>query len=97
MVDLVLPIYLAFLSAGEWAIVLLIVVLLFGATKIPQLARSLGIAKSEFEKAARDGAKSLPETGDEDQKVLETAKGLGVPTEGRAIADVKKDIKSKLD
>jgi sec-independent protein translocase protein TatA len=47
---------LAFLGRGEdWLIVLLIIVLLFGATKIPQLARSLGRSVSEFKKGVREG------------------------------------------
>ncbi len=32
-------------------IVLVVVLLLFGGTKLPQLARSMGQAKNEFEKA----------------------------------------------
>ena len=47
---------LAFLGRGEdWLIVLLIIVLLFGSTKIPQLARSLGRSVSEFKKGVREG------------------------------------------
>jgi sec-independent protein translocase protein TatA len=47
---------LAFFGRGEdWLIVLLIVVLLFGSTKIPQLARSLGRSVSEFKKGVREG------------------------------------------
>lgn len=88
---------IAFLSAGEWAIVLLLVVLLFGATKIPQLARSLGRAKGEFERGAREGAEEArkPQAADDDARVLEAAKALGIPTEGRPIADIKADIRTK--
>lgn len=39
---------MAGLGAPELLIVLGIVVLLFGGTKLPQLARSLGTAKREF-------------------------------------------------
>jgi sec-independent protein translocase protein TatA len=47
---------LAFFGRGEdWLIVLLIIVLLFGSTKIPQLARSLGRSVSEFKKGVREG------------------------------------------
>ena len=42
----------------ELLIVLVIALVLFGGKKIPQLARSLGQAKSEFEKGAR-GEKDL--------------------------------------
>jgi sec-independent protein translocase protein TatA len=47
---------LAFFGRGEdWLIVLLIIVILFGSTKIPQLARSLGRSVSEFKKGVREG------------------------------------------
>ncbi len=39
------------LGAPELLIVLAVVVLLFGGAKVPQLARSLGLAKKEFEAA----------------------------------------------
>lgn len=35
----------------EWVIVIALVVLLFGATAIPKLARSMGRAQGEFQKA----------------------------------------------
>ncbi len=37
-------------------IILVIVALLFGGSRLPKLARSLGSAKSEFEHGVRDGA-----------------------------------------
>jgi len=39
-------------SGFEWLIVLGIIVLLFGSTKLPSLARSLGSAQREFRKGA---------------------------------------------
>jgi sec-independent protein translocase protein TatA len=36
-------------------IVLLIIVLLFGGSKVPELARSLGKAKSEFKRGLEEG------------------------------------------
>ena len=44
-----------FASGSEWLIVLLVVVLLFGASAIPKLARSLGQAKKEFKKGMEEG------------------------------------------
>jgi sec-independent protein translocase protein TatA len=40
----------------EFLLVLLVIALLFGTSKIPQLARSLGAAKREFEKGQQEGA-----------------------------------------
>ena len=42
------------LGAPELLIVLAVVMLLFGGAKVPQLARSLGLAKKEFEAATED-------------------------------------------
>jgi sec-independent protein translocase protein TatA len=44
------------LGAPELLIVLLVILLLFGGAKLPQLARSLGQAKREFEGARRTAA-----------------------------------------
>jgi sec-independent protein translocase protein TatA len=53
--------YVAFLnSPGEIGVILILVVLLFGASKIPQLARSLGQAKREFEKAKSEEPAQVP-------------------------------------
>ncbi len=41
------------IGAPELIIVLLIVVLIFGGAKLPKLARSLGEAKTEFEKSTK--------------------------------------------
>ena len=41
-------------GAGELLIVLAIVLLVFGSTKLPKLARSLGQAQSEFKKGAAE-------------------------------------------
>lgn len=44
----------------ELLVILFIVVLLFGAKKLPELARGLGKARSEFQKASHDADKESP-------------------------------------
>jgi sec-independent protein translocase protein TatA len=40
----------------EWFVVLGVIVLLFGAKKLPELARSLGKSSSEFKQGLKEGA-----------------------------------------
>ena len=91
-----LPLTLALLGTEEWLIILLIVVIFFGAAKIPQLARSLGKAKGEFEKGARESREEMAKADSEDERILRAAKEMGIPTEGRPLADVKRDLKAKM-
>jgi sec-independent protein translocase protein TatA len=49
------------LGPGELLIILAIVLLIFGGSKLPQLARSLGKAQSEFKKGASEGATASDE------------------------------------
>jgi sec-independent protein translocase protein TatA len=51
------------LGPGKLLVILLIVALVFGSKKIPELARGLGSAKAEFERGQREGDTSLLETG----------------------------------
>jgi len=53
---------LANLGAPEILIILVVVLLLFGAKKLPDLARSIGASAKEFKKGVEDGADE-----DEDQ------------------------------
>lgn len=43
-------------------VILLIVALLFGSSRLPKLARSLGSAKAEFEKGIAEGASGASNT-----------------------------------
>ena len=62
--------------SGPWQIVLLLVVivLVFGSKKLPELARALGKAKGEFKKGTQEGEQLL---ADEDKPKLEQKKPDG--------------------
>ena len=47
--------YAARIGTGEIIVIVAIVILLFGATKLPQLARSLGASAREFRKGVEEG------------------------------------------
>lgn len=90
--------FLAAIGAPEVALIILVIVLFFGAAKIPQIARALGRAKGEFEKGSREQGEARETTVEdaERERVLKAARELGIPTEGRSLADVKADVKAKL-
>lgn len=54
----------------EWVLILLIVVLLFGARKIPELAKGLGLGIKEFKKASKETRSELdgPDTDGKDSE-----------------------------
>lgn len=53
------------LGAPELLIILVVVLVLFGGKKLPDLARSLGSAKREFQEGANDGEAKADEKADE--------------------------------
>ena len=44
------------MGTDVWVILVIGVVLIFGATKLPQIARNLGKAQGEFKKGLKEGA-----------------------------------------
>ena len=55
------------MGMGEWLIIFLIILLLFGAKRLPEIARSLGKATNEFKKA-KDELTSYTETPSQPQQ-----------------------------
>jgi len=85
----------------EWLIVvaILLVIFLWGPQKLPELARSLGLAKKEFEKAAKEASSATltqPSTAQSSSDPLITAaKNLGISTEGKTKEEIGKEIAEK--
>jgi sec-independent protein translocase protein TatA len=96
----------------EWIVMLvaIVVIFAFGGKKIPELARSLGRAKGEFEKGKRELEKELNDVkyqssssprndsnlSEDESGVIGAAKNLGIETEGKTEADLKKEIAQKM-
>ena len=64
---MVLSILLGFVGPWQIVIILLVVVLLFGGRKIPELMKGIGQGMKEFKKATKDDKKSNEE--EEDKKI----------------------------
>ena len=57
---------LAYSPGPELIVVAAIVILLFGAKKLPELARSVGRSSSEFKRGMAEGASETDEAGTSD-------------------------------
>jgi sec-independent protein translocase protein TatA len=56
------------LGAGEIILIVLVILLLFGAKKIPELAQGLGKGMKEFKKSLKDVEDEIKKTDDEVKK-----------------------------
>lgn len=69
MIVMAIPILFAVPGGAELVIILLIVILLFGATKIPDLARSTGQAMGEFQRGREELEEELDDIEDGSEEV----------------------------
>jgi sec-independent protein translocase protein TatA len=113
---------MAFGDPLQWIIigVIVVVIFLWGPQKIPELARGIGRAKGEFEKASKefDAASKQVTSGvmtmgtpaattttpqaapafaekSGDQVLVETARALGIATEGKSREQISQEIITK--
>lgn len=97
---------MAFVGPWEIALVLVIVLILFGPKKLPELAKGLGDAIRQYRQASEGVGGLIPGTpaqappqtpvatvqsrsGD---LLIQTAKNLGIPTEGKTMDQISKEI-----
>jgi sec-independent protein translocase protein TatA len=57
-------VHLALIGTTEWVLIAFVLLLLFGAKKLPDLARSMGSSVNEFKKGMAEGAKDDPRATD---------------------------------
>ena len=96
------------LQGSEWLIVIVIVVvLIFGANKIPDLAKSLGRASGEFQKGKVESEQEVaklkaqgaqPEAPPESEhdKLIRAAKELGISIDGKTDDEISAEVKKAL-
>jgi sec-independent protein translocase protein TatA len=85
----------------EWIfIIFVIIIVIFGAKKIPELARSFGKATSEFEKARIESKNELEKIKNEDrlsrEKLESIADALRIDYDGKDDESLKKDIEAAI-
>lgn len=86
----------------EWVIILLVILLIFGPTKLPQLARGIGQALWEFKRASQGliedeekKRKSEAENklkGVDEETIRKLAEKLGINAEGKSKDDLIVEI-----
>ncbi|MDY6932276.1 MAG: twin-arginine translocase TatA/TatE family subunit [Halobacteriota archaeon] len=88
----------------EIMLIVAVVFLLFGAKKVPDMARSMGGAMGEFRKAQRESELNLrnfesevvnrqeQQTVTEETDIQKTAKNLGIDIKGKTDNDLLKEI-----
>ena len=96
------------IGPNELWVILLLVVILFGGSKLPEIARNLGKASGEFKKAQREAELELIEferkvredkfkSYDEKRKKLEElAKSLNIDVEGKSDDELLEEIKKAI-
>ncbi|MGL5262152.1 MAG: twin-arginine translocase TatA/TatE family subunit [Bacteroides sp.] len=63
---------LAFISGSEWIIIALVILLLFGGKKIPELMKGLGKGMKSFKEGMNEAKKEVEETKEEIKKDLDS-------------------------
>ncbi len=97
------------IGPNELLLILLIAVLLFGANKLPELARSIGKASGEFKKAQREAEMELREfernlregkyenkESEKREKLEEMAKALNIDPEGKSDDELLEEIRKAI-
>ena len=88
-------------STGEMLIILALFVLFFGVDKLPKIARSLGMAKGEFQQGLTashtENTEADLERGGrtEAAAITEAAEEVGVEVEGKSVAEVEAELEEE--
>lgn len=85
----------------EWIVIigLIIIILIFGSKKIPELAKSLGRASGEFKKGKAEVEKEIDKVDTEKterEKLEKIAKDLGISIEDKSDEELRQLIKKAL-
>lgn len=77
----------------ELIIILVILIFLFGASRLKGLAKALGESVREFKEATSASPKSKRK--EEEEAIIEAAEKMGVRTEGKNVEQILHDMSAK--
>jgi len=90
----------------EILLIVVVIIVLFGASKIPELARSLGKATGEFKKGKNEIETELSDIGktsnqdkpadNSSSRIKTMAQDLGIATEGKSDEQLLDEIQKKM-
>ena len=86
---------LAFLNGETAMIILIVVVLLFGGSKLPELARGMGKAKREFKKASEEVDDEIRNAVNEDEQRKTRLKAIEEEERARIRAKLEEEERAK--
>lgn len=70
-----IPLFLGNLRGWEWIIILIVILLLFGGKKIPELMRGLGKGVHSFKQGVQEAKEEMNKSLDPDSDTTATPKG----------------------
>lgn len=65
---IIIPLFLGNLRGWEWIVILIVVLLLFGGKKIPELMRGLGKGISSFKKGMQEAKREMEMIEEDDSE-----------------------------
>jgi len=97
MVETLLPLQFGIPGGPELLVILLIAVLLFGANKIPKLARSTGEAMGEFQKGREEVEQELQDMREGEPVDAETEGQPAMDDAGPSATDTETEEQPAMD
>ncbi len=83
---------MALIGWQELVLILIILIFLFGATRMRGLAKGLGDSIREFKNASKD---QPDEKEDTDEVIKKAAEKMGISTEGKDVKQILREMEKK--